>query len=233
MDVQMYHGFPVLDAETVFPYLEKNGIVKWRHIAEPVTLDEYRAGDLTAAERAELRFAPKINVLSLENPIDNSTFRGFQYRGLSWSTVFTMLPGDLVLVVGEYKHGADEITLIPPSGTPNREEREHPDAMARCAMREYREETGLELARVVSLTNNPLLLASRQMDYRYYPFMGAVKRPIVPAPVQLDQTELNMPVLIPLEEWLKLLERGKGIDDCSLVVTYLSLYRLGRLTIRL
>lgn len=57
--------------------------------------------------------------------------------------VFTVLPGNFVPVVAEFKHGAEEVVIALPGGKINQDET--PEV---CAEREFLEETGIRLKKV-------------------------------------------------------------------------------------
>lgn len=227
-EVHSKFGFPVVNAENIFDVLADLGIKPWSKASPVISLDEYIASGLDDAQQAELRFAPKTEVVSL---IDhrNRPFRGFRSVGKDWATVFTLLPGDLVPIVGEYKHGADEVTLVPPSGVPTKADLQSGDPMAACAMREWEEETGLKLVRVEALTDQPLMISGRQSTVRYNPYLGTTVTPLIKGKSKLDDTEQLKMVLVPLTEWLKLIANGRGIEDCAVSVTFLGLQALGRI----
>lgn len=223
-------GFAVVTAENIFDVLAELGIKPWQHSEPVVSLDEYMRRDLDEAQLGELRFAPKAEVVSLTDH-HGKPFRGFRSVGKDWATTFTLLPGNLVPIVGEYKHGANEVVLVPPSGVPHKEDQTTPNAMMTCAQREWEEETGLKLASIEPLSAKPLVISGRQSTLRYYPFLGRVQRPIVKGTSKLDATEQLKMVLCPLGEWLKLIERGQGIEDCGASATLLALSRLGLVNI--
>ncbi|MEK7631838.1 MAG: hypothetical protein AAB445_03155 [Patescibacteria group bacterium] len=195
---------------------------------ELMSFAEYACGELSETERADLRFVPPIEVVQLNKP-DGGDFAGFRTRTKNWATTFCLLPDDYVVIVAEWKHGAEEITLVPPSGVPSKIDHGSMDA---CAKREFEEESGILLEKVVPLAGlNGLPIASRNLTTRFYPFLGIPKLPINPGPSKLDQNEYLKMVLISLPEWLKLINSGETNEECSVSVTYLALQDLGRLSI--
>jgi len=233
--MRLLYGIPVVTAETVFEVLENLGIKPWPQLEPAVDLEAYLQRELTPEQRAELRFAPKSEVVFLRDHKGNP-FTGFRNVGKDWTTTFVLLPDpdngeDLVTVVGEWKHGADAVTLVPPSGVLSKSDRTTLKPFETCARREFEEETGMELYEVVSLSENGIPISGRQSSVRFYPFVGKVKEPIVPKPSKLDGTEHLKLVLIPLSEWRKLIRVGKVSELCSVSVTYLALEYLGRLNV--
>jgi 8-oxo-dGTP pyrophosphatase MutT (NUDIX family) len=195
-------------------------------------LKDYTAGILTEEEKVDLRFAPKDEVVFLEQP-NGKPFTGFRNVGKNWATVFAVLPGDLIPIVGEFKHGAEVISLVPPSGVLSKAEMEISSVLERmmaCGKREFQEETGMKLKRVTPLSSeHGLPVSTRQSTQRCYPLLGEIELPVRPGPSKLDQTEHLKMVLIPLGEWMVLLNSGKVYEDCAVSTTYLALGKLGRL----
>jgi 8-oxo-dGTP pyrophosphatase MutT (NUDIX family) len=221
-------GFPVVDSTNVFEVLAELGIKPWPHTEPVISLSDYMERDLDDEQRAELRFAPVPEVVSLTDQ-SGKPFRGFRSKGKDWATVFALLPGDLLPIVGEYKHGADEVLLVPPSGVPSKAELAIDNPMLACAKREWEEETGLTLKTIEPLSDSPLIIAGRQSTLRYFPFLGSAAEPIVKGESKLDKTEHLKMVLIPLGEWLKVIANGKGVEDCAASITLLAMMRLGKI----
>jgi hypothetical protein len=232
MAPQKQYGFYVVNSDNVFEVLEGLGVRPWPRVTEPVGLDEYLKRDLSESERNDLRFAPKTEVVFLRQP-DGKPFTGFRNVGKNWSTVFTILPGDLVPIIGEFKHGEEFISLAPPSGVPNKVEMQINDTLERMTSvgkREYEEETGMKLAEIVSLDAMGLSVSGRQDKQRYFPFLGKVAEPIEPGASKLDKTEFLKMVLVPVGELLKLIEeKNRILEDCLVSATFLALRKLGRL----
>ncbi len=222
-------GLPIVNANNIFPVLADMGIRRWNKTADALPLSEYVKGDLTPAQRVEAdRFAPKPEVMCLEQP-NGTPFTGFRTIGKDWATTFVMFPGDLVAVVGEYKHGCDAVTLVPPSGVLSKADA---GQMALCAMRETSEELGLKLRSVISLSKGTgLPMSGRQSTLRYHPFLGDLPEDIVIGPSTLDKTEHLKMVLVPLVEWMDLIDRGLTNEMCAGDVTYRALRGLGRLSL--
>lgn len=223
------HGIPIVSADEINEYLSSQGIRAWPQVRDPVSLEEYRDCDLTKEEREEInRFAPRTEVTFLQDPRGNP-FRGFRVTGENWATTFALLPSDLVPIVVEFQHGAEVITLTLPSDIPNKKDMKSLDSMKSCAKREFEEETGIKLASVLSLHKEGIPVYNRKTTYRYLPFLGQVKMPIRRKASKLDASEFLKLILVPLREWLKLIESGQVFEDCAISVTFLALRKLGRL----
>lgn len=234
VEVEIRYGHPVVTSKNVFDVLENMGLRRWQRLADPMNLEEYMRKDLTKEEKDDLRFAPKAEVVFLEQP-NGKPFTGFRKVGKSWATVWTMLPGDLIPIVAEFKHGIEEIVLTPPSGVPTKAESQIADPIERfmaCGAREYEEETGYRLEKITPLSSSEGVSASSRQDTdRYYPFLGQLAEPIIPGPSKLDATEHLKLVLIPLSDWIELIGAGKVLDQCPHSITLLALKQLGRLRI--
>lgn len=224
----MIWGIPILTADTVYPYVESVGIKPWPVLERPIDLAMYVASHLTDSQRSELRFAPKAEVVTLQDPKGNP-YRGFRTVMKDWSTTFCLLPGDLVVLVAEWKHGANVISLVPPSGVPSKKDN---GSMENCAKREFEEETGIALKDVSALCGpDGLPIASRGLTTRFFPFLGRTFEDITVGPSSLDEKEALQLLLMPLNEWLKLIESGRVFEECAVSITYLALRRLGHLTL--
>ncbi len=219
-------GIPIVNADTVYPYLESVGIRPWPELEPPVDLATYIASPLTDVQRSELQFAPKAEVVTLQGPKGNP-YRVFRTVMKNWATTFCLLPGDLVVLVAEWKHGANVISLVPPSGVPSKQDN---GSMEACAKREFEEESGIALKNVTALSGpEGLPMATRGLTSRYFPFLGQKFDDINVGASSLDEKEKLQLLLMPLTEWLKLIEAGKVLEECAVSVTYLALRKLGRL----
>lgn len=226
-------SFSVVTADTIFETLEGLGVKPWQRIADPVPLAEYMKRELTEAERGDLRFAQKAEVVFLEQP-NGKPYTGFRTIGKNWATVFSVIPGEpeLLPIIGEFKHGAEDISLAFPSGVPGKAEADIADPlqkMAACGMREFQEETGLKLKTLHPLCGpGGLPMSTRQSTERSYPFLGTLAIPLVIGPTKLDATEHLKMVLIAIPEWLKLIDQGK-VEGGIVAATFLGLRATGRL----
>jgi len=225
----------VVTADTIFAELERRGIRAWRQERPPLSIAEYATGDLTPDQQNELeRFSPEAQVVFLETP-QGEPFRGFRTAGKNWAIVFVLIPNPdnpddpFVPIVGEWKHGAEILTIGLPAGVPNKEDTCFLHPMERCATREFEEETGVTLHNLTPLAEQGIAVSGRQSTQIYFPFLGTVKEPVAAKPTNLDGTEHLQPFLIPLTEWLQLIELGKVLEDSAISTTYMALRRLGKL----
>lgn len=223
------YGFPIVPADCVLDFVANDlGIRPWKQTRAPMPLEEYRKLDLTADHFVEIeRFAPRVEVVFHEDP-HGKPFTGFRSVFRDWATTFTLLPGDLVLLTVEFKHGAG-VVIVPPSGVPSKAEMGLPPAerMAVCARREYEEEVGLKLDQVIPLIVTPgAPVSARQMTQRFWPFLGVLTLPVVQGEKKLDKTEHLRGFLMRLTEWMKFLDSGELHDECAGTLTLLALRRL-------
>ena len=84
--------------------------MRWKKAGETLLLDDYLGLDMSEEQLKELRFAPKTEAVRLFDP-SGKPYTGFRAKAKNWATVFTLFPGDLVLLVAEYKHGGDSVTF--------------------------------------------------------------------------------------------------------------------------
>lgn len=225
------YGFPIVNADNIFEILERLRIKKWPHTQPPMDLNGYAAGKLTEEQKEEVRrFAPKSEVVFLRDPNGNS-FIGFRSVGKNWVSIFTILEDSLLPIVAEFKHGAEAISIGFPSGA-GRREAEFKDSMSACAKREFEEETGIKLQEVILLSGpEGIPISGRQSTQRFFPFLGVLPKDLICSQSKLDRTEFLQVVLIPLKEWIRLIEQGKVTEDSSISLTFLALRQLGRLKI--
>lgn len=226
------YGLRIVTADNLFKILGNQGIQPWPQIQPPMNLEDYLAGDLTERQLEEVRrFAPKNEVVFLRDS-QGRPFTGFRHVGKNWATVFAPLDDDLVPIVCEFKHGAEVISIGLPSGVPGRQEVNLEDPIAESARREFLEETGIEIEQLIPLSGpEGIPISGRQSTQRYFPFLGRPKTPISPSERKPDKTEFLKAVLIPLKEWLKLIEEGKVTEVSAISTTFLALWQLGRLKV--
>ncbi len=221
------YGLPLVNAQNFEVVIDELGVKSWPRTREPMILEEYLKGNLTDEERGELRFAPKTEVVFLEDPLGKE-FRGFRPIFRHGVTVFTMSPEDMVIIVADFRHGTEELSLSLPSGTPTRMDMNFPYPMEVCGKREFQEETGFELEKLIPLSPQGIAVHGRPSNQKQFPFLGVVKKPLVIHPEWKDEKEFLTTFLMPLQDWYSLLPSGLVLEY-SLTATYLALKQLGRL----
>ncbi|MEK7481529.1 MAG: NUDIX domain-containing protein [Patescibacteria group bacterium] len=240
-------GVPVVEhMDDLAPTVERLGIRPWTKRGSPVDLDVYRFGladsdplYVNSLREEVRRFAPKSEVLFLRSPGGTEAEEGRYFRsvGKNWVAVFApfmdpSLPLEtreqpwnfLVPIVAEWKHGVEVTVIGPVYGQMN--EGESPRD---CALREFREETGFELADVQPLTRDGLAVSPRQSTQQYFPFLGRLQEPIARHDVHLDKTEHLRLVFVTLWAWLNFIVDGRARDDNAYATTFLALSRMNLL----
>lgn len=195
-------------------------------------------GDQQNATRlAEVqRFAPKSEAMFFETP-SGKPFTGFRSVGRNWVTVFATVPDPdlasgvevpwwnlLVPIVVEWKHGAEVTVIGPVCGEPKPGE-----SPKDAALREFKEETGFELADVVRLAPEGLAVSARQSTQTYIPLLGTVQEPVTRGEAKLDKTEHLKLVLVRLSAWVDFILSGFARDDNAYATTFLALINKMRL----
>ncbi len=215
----------------VYAALEEQGVRRdyWMRL-ETVGFEEYRGRPLDDEDARNLRFAPAIEAVILEGK-QRERFVGFRSRSRDWATTIATLanpddPADFLLpIVGEWKHGVEDILLCFASGTLGKSDQSPED----CARREFEEETGFRLARIRALSKGGIPPIGRHSTCRYYPFLGEIAELIARGPARLDRGERLGQALVPLSLWLEICRAGDIVEDSSISTTLLALDRLGRI----
>lgn len=251
-------------AEELPGVVEELGIRTWVQVEPPVDLETYRTRVVStpislagleedSRQREEQLyelecFAPKIEVVFLRRP-NGQPFRGFRSVGRNWATLFATVPDPdphlvesarnkwwnrLVPIVAESKHGAEKVSIGPPSGVPKRGKDGAPDeSMADCGRREFEEETGFKLATVEPLAPDGFAVSARQTTQMFWPFFGNVKEPVERGKARLDETEDLRLILVRLNAWVEFVLSGMARDDSANFTTMLALRKMGLLRVGL
>jgi ADP-ribose pyrophosphatase len=128
--------------------------------------------------------------------------------------VFALTPSHDLIMVEQYKHGIDDITMELPAGL---FEGEGTSAEAE-ARREFNEETGYdaeEFTLIGKLSNNPT-----RMNSHFYLFVALDAYPA--SQQHLDPTEEIQVHLVPIEEVLSLIRSGRINENTSVASIYLA-----------
>lgn len=213
------YGLSVVSKKNIFSALDDLGLKVWRPIEKPVLLEQYKQGGLSEAQRKDLGYAPKIEVATFRTPRGNQ-WRGFRTIGRHGTVIFCLLPDNLIPICAEFRHGCEVISLNLPGGVYTTENPEE------CAKREFEEETGILLKKLVALTTNGVPIDARRTNTRNFSFFGVPTNPIVVKDQILDKNEVLRCLLIPLDDWLQLIEEDLVQDGYSIVTTFLALRKL-------
>lgn len=214
------YGLPLANADNIFDIAESLGVVKWKMSEKPILISDYLKQDLSVEEKNNLKYLLKVEVATFIDP-KGKIFRGFRSTGASGSVVFTLLPGNLVVVCAEFMHGCEEIMLDLPGGMIDPGE----DPSVR-AKKEFEEESGIILKEVIPLGSSGTTPFARRINTRTYSFMGIKDDPVIVKKQNLDECEYLRVVLVHLDDWLKLIDREK-VDGKSVITTFRALRKLG------
>ncbi len=239
-----YLGWPIVTAKSCFGAALNMGIKPWPQVREPEPLDNYIEDDTIARWDKAQRWGPRTVVACHCNPVTGEIKEDLFRTSLKpWACVWVLLAGDLVLVTIEWKHGAQRITFVPVSGVAEKTEHHYPTLSARmmaAAVRECREETGLELAGIESLGPDEGICTNvRNLYAPYFPFVGKIQEPVVKRAPKPDRAERLGIVLFPLAEWFKLLTSPHlwdqhpefVLEPQCLDITCRALVRAGRMAV--
>lgn len=223
--LQTKHGLSVVNACNIDEILRQKSIFKWPRIKQSQNLNDYLASEEGLRDERLRKFIPKDEVVSFRNPL-GEIFRGIRRETVDGVVVFSIIPGEIVPICAEFKHGIEEISInLPGGGNHHNEEHSH------IAKEEFEQETGIVLSNIVELSPLGISSDARIHKNRTFYFLGTPSTPLIIKDRKLDKEEILEPLLIPLKEWLKLIEMNKVIDGQSVVCTYLALAKLGYIKI--
>lgn len=143
------------------------------------------------------------------SPKDGTTQHFFRIVSPDWAQVVPLTADGHVVMIRQYRQGAEETTLEIPGGIVD-----HGESPAAAAERELLEETGYRAERIVplsALNPNPALFSNR---LHAFAAEGAVRV----ADVANDRTEHTVVELVPLAELPRLLVAG-AVDHALVVAT--------------
>jgi len=211
------YGFPLVNSANIFAVLKSLKLKNWRQVGKPVILNDFLKNKKTILGRDFLKFVPRNEVVSFRSPEDD-IFRGVRRTTADGVVVFTLLPGNLVPICAEFKHGIGQISLNLPGGA--NFSGENPSIQAK---KEFKQETGIILKKLINLSPAGISNDARACKDRVFYFLGKPVMPLKIADKDLDKNEFLEALLIPLAEWIKLISSNKVLDGQSIVATFLAL----------
>lgn len=213
-------GIPIANSDNVFEVARSLGIVKWKTSEKVMSAADYLKREHTPSEKEHLKYLLPSEVVSLINP-KGEVFRGFRFLGPSGALVFTLLPGNFIVVCAEFMHGCDQVMLDLPGGMI--EPGENPEATAK---KEFEDESGIILEKVIPLSTRGIPSNARRIHSWHYIFIGIEKKPIQIKEQVLDSMEYVGVMLVHLDDWIKLIEK-EAVDAKSVAATFKALINLG------
>ncbi len=227
--IESFTGLPIVTADTAQETVQYLGLTQWRtlsmHSIQEFLKSNASEEDLKTAQK----FAPEVQILVLEKP-DGEQFIGARSTGRDWVTGFCLIDTpceSYVVVVAQYKHGADQITWALPSGVINNDDRKTYDPELACGRREFEEKTGIRVGTIDRLSEHPRLLSGGNSTLRYQPVIIHPHEPLTRITQHLDPHEQLVVVLFKVEDWIAFLEQGNGIEASAEGTTLLALRHLG------
>lgn len=219
--MQTKYGLPLVNASNIDEVLKQKSIFKWPRIGDSLNLNDYLASEDGLRDERFRKFIPRDEVLFFRDPL-GKVFKGIRRETADGVVVFSIIPGGLIPICAEFKHGIEEVSInLPGGGNHNNEKHSY------LAKEEFEQETGIVLDKVIELSPLGISSDARIHKNRTFYFLGIPSAPIVLKDQKLDEDEILESFLIPLEEWLKLIETNRVVDGQSIICTYLALAKLG------
>lgn len=223
--MQTKYGLSVVNALNIDEVLRQKKILRWPKIGGPIKLSDYLESEDGAHDEGLRKFTPRDEVVFFRNP-SGSIFKGIWRETADGVVVFSIIPGGLIPICAEFKHGIEDVSInLPGGGNHGNEKCSH------VAKEEFEQETGMVLNEIVELSPLGISIDARINKNRTFYFLGIVDDPPVTKGQKLDEDEIVEPLLIPLTEWLKLIEMNRVVDGQSIICTYLALAKLGHIKV--
>jgi ADP-ribose pyrophosphatase len=148
----------------------------------------------------------------------------YLWEGNHFVMVFGLTKNEQVVLVRQYKHGAQDIVVELPAGVID----DSDDDPLAAAVRELREETGYEAEAYTCLAK--LFIASAKATTIAYLYL-ATGLELVTSP-QPDSQETIESLHVSLPELVQMIDAGEILDVNSVATTFLALRKLDRLKIK-
>lgn len=208
---------PTATFSDVFEILAANGVSPWRRIKEPQSRQAFLMQASLSDINLVLGHSSKEEVIVFQNPKYSNPYIGVRRLGKNSVTVFVSLPEKHVIVVGEFRHGVEQVMLSLPGGGCKTNEKPE-----QAAIRECEEETGLVLQELIPLSTSGIPVNSRASKGLVFPFLSFAENSCPLAPTKLDSTEIIGAVVMSESEWLKAIRAGR-VDAVSASASLLAM----------
>lgn len=136
------------------------------------------------------------------------------------SAIVPILPDQNVVLIRQFRHGADGYLLEVPAGT-----LEPGEAPERCAMRELQEETGYSCTRLEAL--GPIHISPGFTNELIHLFLA---QDLTPGETARELDECMETLVIPMSQALRKIVAGEIVDGKSIAALWAAGARLGMLT---
>jgi ADP-ribose pyrophosphatase len=147
----------------------------------------------------------------------------YLWEGDDFVMVFGMTKDDQIVLVRQYKHGAQDIVVELPAGLVNDKDSD-PQA---AAARELKEETGYKAEDYTYLTS--LFIATAKATIKGHLYLATGLMSV--ANSEPDGQESIESFCVSLPELIQMIDAGKIRDVNSIATTFLALQKLGRLLV--
>ncbi|MEK7076910.1 MAG: NUDIX domain-containing protein, partial [Patescibacteria group bacterium] len=200
--------------------VRKHKVGDFNKITKAMPLEKYLRGPLSKDDKKELRFVPKIEAVRFRDP-RGKNFTGFRSVLKDGAIIFAQLPGDLLPVCAEFRHGCERVMLNLPAGLIEPSD-QSPKVRAK---KEFEEETGIALKKLVPLNRGGIPIDARVLTGKNFFFLGIPKKPLTIRPQKTHKGEFVARFIVRFDDWLKFMEMGM-VDDCSITGTLLAFKKL-------
>ena len=220
--MKQFHDFPIITPQNFKELLHEHKVDDFSKVGEAIPLEKYLKMNLSEAEKKELKFAPKVEAVRFKDP-SGKNFTGFRSALKDGAIIFAQLPGNLLPVCAEFRHGCERVMLNLPAGLIELDD-QTPSVRAK---KEFEEETGILLKKLLPLNLDGVPIDARALTRKNFFFLGIPEDPPIVNPQKTHKSEFVARFLVNMDDWFKFMSDGV-VDDCSIAGTLLALKKLNR-----